>query len=227
MSDSNSTAVKFCKKCQCETERHKFGHCKPCTNARSAAWKKANPERAKENKAAWLAANPERNKENRAAWLETNRDIANAKSRANKKANPEREKANYAAWKAKHPEIGKARSAAWRAANPDREKSNHKAWRAANPEAYKIHNQNRRALKVGNGGVLSKGLSAKLFKLQKGKCACCGIPLGDKYHLDHIMPLSLGGSNTDDNMQLLRQRCNNQKHAKHPVDFMQSRGFLL
>jgi len=36
-----------------------------------------------------------------------------------------------------------------------------------------------------------------------------------------------GGSNTDDNMQLLRKLCNLQKHAKHPVDFMQERGFLL
>jgi 5-methylcytosine-specific restriction endonuclease McrA len=53
------------------------------------------------------------------------------------------------------------------------------------------------------------------------------LPLGDNYHIDHIMPLALGGSNTDDNIQLLRQRCNNQKCAKHPVDFMQSRGFLL
>jgi hypothetical protein len=25
----------------------------------------------------------------------------------------------------------------------------------------------------------------------------------------------------------LRSRCNQQKHAKHPVDFMQERGFLL
>jgi 5-methylcytosine-specific restriction endonuclease McrA len=52
-------------------------------------------------------------------------------------------------------------------------------------------------------------------------------PLGDNYHLDHITPITLGGSNTDDNMQLLRQRCNNQKYNKHPIDFMQSRGFLL
>jgi len=28
-------------------------------------------------------------------------------------------------------------------------------------------------------------------------------------------------------MQLLNAICNLQKHAKHPVDFMQERGFLL
>lgn len=35
------------------------------------------------------------------------------------------------------------------------------------------------------------------------------------------------GTNTDDNIQLLRKLCNLQKSAKHPVDFMQQRGFLL
>jgi 5-methylcytosine-specific restriction endonuclease McrA len=29
------------------------------------------------------------------------------------------------------------------------------------------------------------------------------------------------------NLQLLCQPCNNQKHVKHPVDFMREKGFLL
>jgi 5-methylcytosine-specific restriction endonuclease McrA len=101
------------------------------------------------------------------------------------------------------------------------------AWAKANPEVNRIKAQNRRALKRVNGGKLSKGLAEKLFKLQKGKCPCCHQPLGENYHLDHIVPLALGGSNTDDNIQLLRSSCNNQKSAKHPIDFMQQRGFLL
>jgi len=83
------------------------------------------------------------------------------------------------------------------------------------------------AKKRANGGYLSIGIIKKLFALQKGKCACCGIPLGDDYHLDHIMPISLGGKNNDWNVQLLRKLCNLQKQNKHPVEFMQSRGFLL
>jgi len=79
-----------------------------------------------------------------------------------------------------------------------------------------------------NGGELSKNLVAKLFKLQGGQCACgCGGDLGEDYHLDHRMPLALGGSNTDGNMQLLRKRCNLRKGAKHPIKFMQENGFLL
>lgn len=39
--------------------------------------------------------------------------------------------------------------------------------------------------------------------------------------------IALGGTNTDDNVQLLRAECNNFKRAKHPADFMRQRGFLI
>ena len=115
----------------------------------------------------------------------------------------------------------------WRSANKDRANENRKAWYAKNPDAMRIQAHNRRARKRSNGGALSANLSAKLFKLQRGKCACCKRPLGDDYHMDHIMPIALGGSNTDDNMQLLTATCNQEKWKKHPVDFMQQRGFLI
>ncbi len=96
-----------------------------------------------------------------------------------------------------------------------------------NADRVCILSHNRRAKISLIGGKLSSGLSKKLFKLQKGKCACCKEPLGNNFHMDHIMPLALGGANEDWNIQLLRQTCNNQKRAKHPIDFMQKRGFLL
>jgi 5-methylcytosine-specific restriction endonuclease McrA len=170
--------MKFCKKCQCDTERYADGGCIPCRRA-------------------YLTTNVEKVKESRAAYRAANTDKA------------------------------KAYAEAYRAANPEKVRAYQAAWQKANPEAMRIIRANRRARKRDAGGKLSKGLSEKLFKLQYGKCACCTQPLGDNYHLDHIMPLALGGSNTDDNTQLLRQRCNLQKKAKHPVDFMQSRGFLL
>lgn len=102
-----------------------------------------------------------------------------------------------------------------------------KAYRAANPHRHKVYDQNKRVARARANGRLSMGLVQKLFRLQRGMCPCCTQALGDNYHLDHKMPLALGGTNTDDNMQLLRAVCNMQKHAKHPVDFMQSRGFLL
>jgi 5-methylcytosine-specific restriction endonuclease McrA len=144
------------------------------------------------------------------------------------KANIERKRASDVARRKANPDKFKAQFAAYRKANPDKSKAAVVAWRKENPEATRIYSHNKRARKRANGGKLSKGLAERLLKLQRGKCACgCGQTLGDDYHLDHRMPLALGGANEDLNMQLLTSTCNQQKHAKHPVDFMQSRGFLL
>lgn len=114
----------------------------------------------------------------------------------------------------------------WAEKNKDKVSLSNKKWCSKNNEKLRVIVRNRRA-KLRTTGTLSVDIAAKLFKLQKGKCACCGEPLGSDYHLDHIMPIALGGENVDKNIQLLRARCNMQKQATHPVDFMQRRGFLL
>jgi 5-methylcytosine-specific restriction endonuclease McrA len=45
--------------------------------------------------------------------------------------------------------------------------------------------------------------------------------------LDHIIPLARGGKNEYRNMQVTCPTCNRQKHSKDPIEFMQSRGYLL
>lgn len=90
-----------------------------------------------------------------------------------------------------------------------------------------ISAQRRRARMKEVDGILSHGIIDRLMKLQKGKCACCGVLLKGKFHLDHIMPIALGGNNEDSNMQLLLPKCNLRKHKKHPIDYMQEKGFLL
>lgn len=110
----------------------------------------------------------------------------------------------------------------------ERRQAEARAWFAENPEKRRAYEANRRAKKRERGGSLSPEIAGKLFVLQRGKCACCRTALKDvKQHLDHIVPLALGGLNSDENMQILCQPCNQTKHAKHPVDFMQSRGYLL
>ncbi len=116
--------------------------------------------------------------------------------------------------------------ARWQRENPGKANAKSAKWRIAHPEIRRTYHQNRRARKRASGGVISPDLAERLFKLQRGKCACCKQPLGNDYHLDHIMPLALGGTNTDDNIQLLRAKCNLQKSAKHPIDYMRENGFL-
>ena len=241
MSDSILIPVRPCIKCG-SCQRDKRGQCKACLKVTSSAWRAANPDRVRATYVAWLDANKEKvdakqavwrtknideHKRACVAWRAANKDIVKVKNAAWYASNSDTAKASSAAWAAQNPERVQKKNSEWAAANPDRKKKSYANWISANQGMVRIYNQNRRSRKIASGGTLSKGLAEKLFALQKGKCPCCKQPLGDRYHLDHIVPLALGGPNTDDNIQLLRQRCNNQKHAKHPVDFMQQRGFLL
>lgn len=194
-----------------KSSRLKSGYSTLCRSCSSDISKKnytKNKDKILAKNKAWSVANKEKLSAIAKAWVQKNRD------KVNRYAKTWREKNLYAARE-------------YRKENPEKVKAGIAQWRAANPGAKHAYSQNRRARKVLAGGKLSRNLAEKLYKLQRGKCACCGELLGDDYHLDHIMPLALGGSNTDDNMQLLRAICNRQKSAKHPVDFMQSRGFLL
>ena len=49
---------------------------------------------------------------------------------------------------------------------------------------------------------------------QKNKCAICKSDISTSYHVDHIIPISKGGSNWPKNIQALCPPCNLSKHAK-------------
>ena len=178
--------LKFCKKCQTETERNYRGDCKPCKNEWKKAWRKANTEKAKASRTAYYAKN---------------KDTVLA---------------SKAAWRARNPEYAKIKVAEWKAANPERH--------AANKRNYK---RNRRAKKKSAGGIHTSNDIKQLLSSQKGKCICCKSSIANNYHVDHIIPLALGGRNDKLNLQILCPTCNIRKGAKHPIDFMQSIGMLL
>lgn len=113
----------------------------------------------------------------------------------------------------------------WKNANSERFKEKRKEWEKNNKNVLRIYCLNRRR-KIANG-KLSKTIVDDLMLKQNGRCPACRELLNEDYHLDHIMPIALGGKNEDSNIQLLHSRCNMKKNAKHPVDFMQSNGYLI
>jgi 5-methylcytosine-specific restriction endonuclease McrA len=209
----NSEYVKPCSKCGAQ-ERYKDGACKPCKQQRNSQWAKNNPKKHTERVIRWQRANSERHAENVRKWHEANPEKAAEASRKWRKANPEKV-------------IERGRQ--WRQANRERDAEYSRKWAKANPEKCKVMKQNRRAKKKGNGGKLSKNIVQRLMTLQKAKCACgCGASLKKTgHHMDHIMPIALGGKNTDDNIQLLTPKCNLRKSAKHPDDWARENGRLI
>lgn len=217
--------LKTCTKCGTEKPVSEYGKhsmgkgglnpaCRVCHNKQSKEWADKNKERKRLKSLEWNSLHKEQMKAAKRRYLDTpqGKNKSVEYSKYYRKANPSKVKDSINKWRTENAFKIKEYSYIYR--------SEHKSERC-------VLQKNRHAKKLSIGGNLSKDISPRLFILQRGKCACCGLPLGDNYHLDHIMPLALGGSNEDSNIQLLRQRCNGQKHAKHPVDFMQSRGFLL
>jgi 5-methylcytosine-specific restriction endonuclease McrA len=188
-------------------------------NAKNAAWREKNSEYILAERVKSAESHKARGRE----YYAKEKEKIQQKRRLYRLTNPHLDQA----YRAKNKTKILARIKAYQKQNPEKVSATMKAWRKRNAGAIAAYRNNRRARIKLVDGRLSTGLRAKLFTLQKGKCACCGQPLGTKYHLDHIMPLALGGANEDWNIQLLRDTCNFQKHAKHPVDFMQQRGFLL
>jgi 5-methylcytosine-specific restriction endonuclease McrA len=102
-----------------------------------------------------------------------------------------------------------------------------RAWKKANPEAVRSHDRTRRSRLVGAEGSHTAADIEAIHARQKYKCAECGVSTKKKKHVDHVMPLALGGSNWPSNLQILCPFCNDSKGAKHPHEFAQRKGRLL
>ena len=89
---------------------------------------------------------------------------------------------------------------------------------------YAIYARNRKARKVANGGTHTAQDVRDQYDRQKGKCFYCHIKVGDRYHVDHVVPLMLGGSDGPENLVIACVPCNAKKSYKHPMDFA---GILL
>lgn len=205
--------VKTCSKCK-ET--------KPV----SEFWKKGDDRfysSCKSCNAAQRLGRRERDTELANAWRERNREHVIEYCRARRAAFPEK----FRAYRKANPERVKAGKKRWNKANAEKVAEGLRRWRAENPDKVKAIGSRNRARRLGAEGHFTSEDTARIRSAQKDKCACCRIKLNGSGHLDHIIPVSKGGSNWPANLQWLCQPCNNSKKDKPPEEFMRQRGFLL
>lgn len=138
-----------------------------------------------------------------------------------------RERRTRAVWREKNRDHLRSYFAKYYAANKAAQKVRQKRWDEKNPEALKIKKTNRRAREVMAIGSHDAADIRYLFAAQRGKCPYCKKTLRSGYHIDHIMPLVLGGSNNRSNLQLTCSSCNLSKGGKHPASYAKCIGLLL
>ncbi len=57
----------------------------------------------------------------------------------------------------------------------------------------------------------------KIFQRDNYACTKCGNK--EKLHIDHIVPVSLGGTNNENNLQVLCSTCNLRKNNKNAIQY--------
>jgi len=121
-------------------------------------------------------------------------------------------------WKAKNRDKVLADKKQWDAANKEHIYKYNRRYATQNPEVKVASEAKRRALKLKSGGSYTSQDIKNMLSLQGNKCNACKIDLV-KYHVDHVIPLSRGGTNYPDNLQILCVSCNCRKSSKLPSEW--------
>lgn len=187
-----------CQRCGHISERFVQNYnCVACSNERCALQYKANIEYRRKYARDRAAANPEVNRARARKWLMENR------------------------------ERGLESRRLYRLKNLGRLKEVSRRWRRSNKDVRRALEHKRRAISRGAAGKFTAEDVAAIAQAQRHKCAYCRVSLRKAKQIDHIIPLSRGGSNWPSNLQLLCSHCNQSKGAKLPEEFAQARQLLL
>ena len=79
--------------------------------------------------------------------------------------------------------------------------------------------QRRRMRMLANGGTHTAADVLVQYERQEGKCYYCHVAL-EKYHVEHRVPVSRGGSNGPENLVCACATCNWRKHVRTDVEFL-------
>lgn len=113
-----------------------------------------------------------------------------------------------------------AHNAAYYAAHRDEWAAYGAVYCAEHHEEHAAYERNRRARKLGNGGTHTAADVRAQYDRQRGRCYWCGVKVAwRKKHVDHVMPVILGGSNGPENLVIACPTCNLSKGGMHPMDF--------
>jgi 5-methylcytosine-specific restriction endonuclease McrA len=199
-------------------------------------WREANRElensRAKERR----ASDPEKTRERNRRYRITHRENVLAAHRRYKAANPNKDRAYYLAnrdslcekTREKHknnPAV--RRQAALRWAKKNHEKHMEAVKRYKNTAKGKASSRRgaskRRAAKTNTRGD-EVSLSFIGLLLSETHCAyCLQITAPAQREIEHVQPLSKGGTHTEDNLVMACTHCNRTKHATDALTWLTKR----
>lgn len=92
-------------------------------------------------------------------------------------------------------------------------------WQALNPERVRVYANKQRVMRLQAEGFHTAQDIKNLLAAQRNRCLWCKKDTKSRYHVDHIIPLSRGGSDWPSNLCISCPECNMSKGAKMPSEF--------
>jgi 5-methylcytosine-specific restriction endonuclease McrA len=140
--------------------------------------------------AEWYSEHKDQHLTNGLAWQRSNKDKVRESTRKWRSANLEKDKASALAWRIKHKEHLKEKSRRYAKMHPDR-----------------VRAAAMKRISLKRAATISLRFVAGFYEMadRVGKC------LGIAFEVDHIHPLSKGGSHCAENLQLLPKYWNIRK----------------
>jgi len=231
---NDTTFTKICTKCKEEkpiTEFYKDSRSKDMLQLRCKVCCKSiyrdTKDRMKDRRNRYYNENKSKLNLKSKSWYEKQKEITAASIKELHDANEEQYSDLIKDWWESNRKNKIILDKLWSDATKELYAHKKKIWKLEHPDIIAANNRNRRALKKSAKGTHTADDINNIKTLQKNKCVVCLKSLSKGYHVDHVVALINGGSNDKHNLQLLCPPCNTAKRAKDPIDFMQSRGFLL
>ena len=138
---------------------------------------------------------------------------ARERTRKWKMENPDRVAINRRNSQIANVEKERERSRKRRRENPERAREHNRKWERNNPVAVGARTHRHRAAKTAAGGSYTPAEWRSLVEHYGNKCLCCGRT-DVALTVDHVVPVSKGGSSNIDNLQPLCLACNSSKNDK-------------
>lgn len=131
--------------------------------------------------------------------------------------NADRCRENSKKWAVQNQERRKEIKRDWARAHREQTRPAERRWAQENPDKRRAAFGRRRGRILDAGGSFTSADIEAIRIAQGNRCYICHKKL-KKYHIDHFIPLALGGTNEPGNLRLACPKCNTSKSDKHPHD---------
>lgn len=206
-----------CKACDIAANRIYRAKNRDKVNEAKRKWSQENADSKAKSDSKYWEANKEKIKKRTAQWRLENLENLKNKAKSYRLEHREEKALKDASYAKANPEVNRAASRRYRQNHPDRARMISKRWRKKNPE-YSRQKSHLRRQWITNKRFL---ITAKeLRNLYDSSCLYCGKP---SEHIDHIVPLSRGGSHSIGNLTGACASCNFSKGAKFITEWKKGR----